>query len=153
MENSKLGTVKIIADAKTGLVVNMFPNNTKGEAYFTIEQRGIPYFDAKGYYREPLRVCRMRGKFEQLLARKDKAGDDFGGTIIRKDSFSPFYTGQKPTMNPSTEKNVLKDGKETYFQYVHIDLVGAKDYWVTETTEVSETTTTPELAKKLVAQE
>lgn len=154
MENLNLGIVKIIADKKTGLVVNMFPNNTNNEAYFTIEQRGVPFFDSKGYFREPLRMCRLRGKFDALVGLNYEEGQIFGGTIIRKDSFSPFYAEQKPTMNPNTGINVLKDGKEVYFQYAHVSVENAKDYWVEETPVVSNTeTATPVLAQKLVAQE
>lgn len=154
MENfvNPAGIVKIVADLKTGLVVNLFPGNTTGEAYFTVEQRGETYFDDKGYLREPLRVTRMRGKFEKLLAMAYNDGDEFGGTIIRKNSFTPFYVGQKPTMNPQTKVNVLKDGKETYFQFVRVKEENAKDYWVDET-PVSTTQTVPtSLAQKLVEQ-
>ena len=153
MENINLGTVKIIADKKTGLVINMFPNNDKGEAYFTIEQKGVSYFDAKGYLREPLRTMRLRGKFDSLVKMNYKENQEFGGTIIRKDSFTPFYAGQKPTMNPNTGINVLKEGKEVYFQYAHVNVLDAKDYWVEETPTVSTTPKATVLAAKLITQE
>lgn len=78
----------------------------------------------------------IRGKIKDLESLDLKEGQKLTGLIQKQESFQPFYEGQDPKINPTTEEIVLKDGRETYLQYVYTsDINAPTDVFVHEAVE------------------
>ena len=78
------------------------------------------------------------------------AGKMMPGQIIKEESFSPFYENQSPKINPTTAEVVLKDGRESYLQYVYTTDMNATDTWKGESTVELSTETQNALAAQTV---
>jgi hypothetical protein len=72
----------------------------------------------------PKRIAYIRGKITELEQVFKTEGQVFTGKIIHRQSFTPLYKGQKPTINPI-------DGKMFYLESIYTEDINAIDYWVT----------------------
>ena len=83
---------------------------------------------------------------EDLEAFGLKAGQELVGKIIKKESFSPFYEGQQPKINPQTNEQVLTNDRPTYLEFQYTEDPNAHDMWIEEEDEVEEEVVANEIA-------
>jgi hypothetical protein len=117
-----MSKVRVTAHPKTGAVVTPSKNNAE---YGTIrvEESGLRI--SNGFANMKRRPAFIRGKVSDLSGLK--AGDELPGKIIAKESFEPWYEGQTPKMNPTTEKAHLVDGQKVFLQYEYTEDLTAQD--------------------------
>ena len=56
-----------------------------------------------------------------------QAGLPISGQIVREEKRTPFYEGQNPKKNPTTNEIVLVDGQAVFFQDTYTEDLTAKD--------------------------
>ena len=83
---------------------------------------------------------------EDLEAFGLKAGQELVGKIIKKESSAPFYEGQQPKINPTTNEQVLTNGRPTYLEFQYTEDPNAHDMWIEEEDEVEEEVVANEIA-------
>ena len=125
-------TVIVKAHPDTNLVIT--PSATKPEfGKFRVDSRHVSM--ENGFVNVQKRTAFIAGRTEDLQALGYRAEQSIAGQIIKKESFSPFYAGQEPKINPESKEVVLTNGKPTYLQYEFTQDLNAHDVWVGETSE------------------
>lgn len=128
-----MSTVKVVKHPTTGNIVTVGSN----PEYGTIRVDSETVSFSNGYMNKSRRTAFIRGRVSDLKSMNFEDGQRMIGIIQRQESFSPFYDGQTPKINPSTSEVILKDGKEVYFQDVYLEDTNApKNIWVTQEAEV-----------------
>ena len=134
-----------VLDKKSQLLVNKYANSTTGLGFVTFQQEVTAI--TNGAERTSVRTTRLRGDYEELLKKYTKAGTPKEGTIVKFESFEPFWEGQAFKINPQTDAPVLKNGKPVYMIYQFESNPNAKDEWIES--EVEETVSvSDDLAKQ-----
>lgn len=118
MKNS----VRVTTHPETGQVVTVSKNN-KEYGTIRLEESGIRF--SGGFANAYRRSAFIRGKVKDLASLT--AGQEFSGTIIVQESRTPFYEGQSPKINPSTEKPHLVDGAPVFMNYEYSESDQAVD--------------------------
>ncbi len=67
-----------------------------------------------------------------------EVGQALPGKIVRKESRSPFFEGQKPKINPTEKKIHLVDGAKVYFKDEYTENLDAQDSLITGTISLGE---------------
>lgn len=125
--------VKVVAHPVSNLVIT--PSATKPEyGTFRVDSEQKTFIN--GFMNNSKRSAFIRGKIVDLNTLGLTAGKVMPGQIIKEESFSPFYDNQSPKINPTTAEVVLKDGRESYIQYVYTTDMSASDTWIGETNVV-----------------
>lgn len=128
--------VKVTAHPVSGLVVTPSKNNSYG----TLRVDSVHENMENGFLNIQRRTAFIRGLIEDLNSLQLKAGQTLPGKIIKRESFTPFYEGQKEKRNPRTNEVILTSGKPTFIEYVYTQKENAYDEWVgiSSTTMVEE---------------
>lgn len=119
--------VKVAQHPETGAVITPSTNNS---AFGTIRLDSEHESMEKGFVNIQKRSAFVRGKIEDLNALGLKSGQSLPGKIIKRESFEPFYEGQRPKINPSSGEIMLTNGRETYLEFVYTEDANATDQWV-----------------------
>jgi len=128
-------SVKVKAHPVTGNVITPSKNPEWG----TIRVDSSTQSMENGILNVSNRTAFIRGKLVQLEALGLKAEQILPGKIVKQESFTPFYEGQQPKINPTTNAVVLKDGKPLFLNYVYTsDLNAATDVFIAEQVTVNE---------------
>jgi len=127
--------VKVVAHPETGAVITVSKNNSQ---YGTIRLDSENVSLEGKFMNKSKRTAFIRGKVEDLQSLGYKAGQTLGGKIMKKESFSPFYEGQRPKINPSNGEIILTNGEETFLDYTYTSDANALDIWVGSTNKVEE---------------
>ena len=137
------GVVKVGVHPDTGLVITQNPNKTEFGSirldYKTATLSG-------GFSSIGNRSAFIHGRMEDLEAFGLRAGQELVGKIIKKESFSPFYEGQQPKINPQTNEQVLTNGRPTYLEFQYIEDPKAHDMWIEEEEEAVQEVVANEIA-------
>ena len=137
------GVVKVGVHPDTGLVITQNPNKPEFGSirldYKTATLSG-------GFSSIGNRSAFIHGRMEDLEAFGLTAGQELDGKIIKKESFSPFYDGQQPKINPQTNEQVLTNGRPTYLEFQYTEDPKAHDKWIDEENEVEEEVEVNEIA-------
>lgn len=72
----------------------------------------------------------IRGRVEILESLGLKDHQMMQGKIIREESFEPFWDGQEPKINPTTQEIVLLDDKPVYMQHVYTEDMTQTDRFI-----------------------
>ncbi len=123
-------TVKVAVHPTTGLVITPSKKNPE---WGTVRVDSENTSFSNGMMNVSKRSAFIRGRIEHLTARGLRGGQTLPGKIQKQESFNPFYEGQSPKINPTTNEVVLTEGKETYLQFEYTEDVNALDIWVKET--------------------
>lgn len=137
--------VKVAKHPETGSVITK--NENKPEfGTIRVDQEVISM--ENGFLNKTKRSGFITGKLVDLQSIGYFDGKVLPGQIIRKESFTPLFTGQTPKINPTTKVEVLVEGRQIYFQDRYTEDMNAKDELlrstVTATTEVVNETATTE---------
>jgi len=119
--------VKVIAHPETGAVITVSKNNSQ---YGTIRLDSENVSFEGGFVNKSRRTAFIRGKVEDLQSLNFKTGQMLSGKIVKKESFTPFYEGQRPKINPSNGEIILTNGEETFLDYTYTSDANAADVWV-----------------------
>ena len=137
------GVVKVGVHPDTGLVITQNPNKPEFGSirldYKTATLSG-------GFSSIGNRSAFIHGRMEDLEAFGLTAGQELVGKIIKKESFSPFYDGQQPKINPQTNEQVLTNGRPTYLEFQYSEDPKAHDMWIDEEDEVEQEVVANEIA-------
>ena len=133
-----MSKVTVIAHPVTGQVITE-STNKPGFGTFRVDTENTDM--NTGFVNISRRSAFIRGRMEDLAKLNLSAGKQLPGTIIKKESFEPFYEGQTPKIYPESSDNagesVLTDGKETYLEYSYSNVKDAQDVWVSSEDSVS----------------
>lgn len=126
--------VRVASHPVTKAVITVSENNPE---YGTIrlDEESIQF--QNNFMNKTRRSVFIRGKVVDLESLNYKANQALAGKIIKRESFEPFYEGQSPKINPTTQKVVLKDNKPVYLEFVYTLDMKAQDEWVESSEEVS----------------
>ena len=137
------GVVKVGVHPDTGLVITQNPNKPEFGSirldYKTATLSG-------GFSSIGNRSAFIHGRMEDLEAFGLTAGQELVGKIIKKEKFSAFYDGQQPKINPTTNEQVLTNGRPTYLEFQYTEDPNAHDMWIDEENEVEEEVVVNEIA-------
>lgn len=127
-------SVKVVAHPESGQVITV---STKNPKYGTVRLDESHTSFENGFVNTQKRTAFLRGEVEQLEALGLNAGQKLQGKIIKRESYAPFYEGQSPKIYPDGSDRagqpVLKNGRETYLEYVYTASNTADpDVWVGE---------------------
>lgn len=126
---STVNVVRVKAHPTTGAIITQSKNPEWG----TIRVDSMTKSFENGILNVSNRTAFIRGKIKDLEALGLKAEEVMAGKIIKQESFTPFYEGQKPKINPSTAEVVLKDGRNVFLNYVYTSDVNAPtDVFITD---------------------
>lgn len=131
-----MSKVTVIAHPETGNVITPSSNNPE---YGTFRVDSIDKSLENGFVNINKRSAFIRGRITDLSSLDLKAGQTLPGKIQKQESFDPFYDGQEPKINPTTNEVVLTDGKETYLQFEYTANAKALDIWVDNSAPVEQT--------------
>jgi len=140
-------SVLVIAHPVSNLVITP---STKNAEYGTFRVDSEKTSFENGYMNKQKRSAFIRGKISDLETLGLRAGQTLPGQIVKKESFSPFYDGQKPKINPTTGEVVLKEGKETFLEFTFTNDMLAHDTWVGEEVAVLSAEAQEALAQQAV---
>jgi hypothetical protein len=126
-------SVLIVAHPVTNVVITP---STKNVEYGTFRVDSEKTSFENGFMNKQKRSAFIRGKISDLESLGLRAGQTLPGQIVKRESFAPFYDGQNSKINPSTGEVVLKEGKETFLEFVFTSDMSAHDAWVGESTAV-----------------
>jgi len=126
-------SVLVVVHPVTNVVITP---STKNAEYGTFRVDSERTSFENGFMNRQKRSAFIRGKISDLETLGLRGGQTLPGQIVKKESFSPFYDGQKSKINPSTGEVVLKEGKETFLEFVFTSDMGATDSWIGESTAV-----------------
>lgn len=110
-------SVKIVKNSKNGLVFTpgtKVSNNGKSYGFYVVEQSTIT--EEGGFIREEKRSALLTAENTLGAKLNYPEGHEKSGKIIREESFTPYFTGQEPVINPQTKVPVLRQGKQIYRQ-------------------------------------
>lgn len=133
--------VKVVAHPETGAVITQ---NVNKPEFGTLRLDSENVSMSGGYLNKNRRTAFVGGNYEEFKSLGLRAGQVMPGLIQKQESFSPFYEGQSPKINPTTQEVIFKNGKEVYLQFEYIaDSNAADSIWIDETpAEVDEATQT-----------
>jgi len=134
-----MSNVKVVAHPTTGDVITQ---NVNKPEFGTLRLDSESVSMSGGYLNKNKRTAFVGGNYAELQSLGLKAGQAMPGLIQKQESFSPFYEGQSPKINPSTQEVIFKNGKEVFLQFEYIaDANAPADVWIDETpAEVDEAT-------------
>lgn len=126
--------VKVAKHPETGNIITV---SAKNPEFGTIRLDAEQNVFSGGFFNVQKRTAFVRGRITDLESLKLRDGQVLSGQIVKKESFSPFYTKedgtpQQPKINPTTGEVVLTDGQPTYLEYEYTEDMNAVDYWVEE---------------------
>lgn len=124
--------VKIIKHPIKGTVVTPRDSNPEYGAVRIDEEKTTI---VNNFVNKSRRTAFLGGSTADLNAMNFKDGQIIAGTIVKQESFEPFFEGQSPKINPSTNEVVLKDGRPTFLNYIYSTDATALDQWVGNTSE------------------
>ena len=137
------GVVKVGVHPDTGLVITQNPNKPEFGSirldYKTATLSG-------GFSSIGNRSAFIHGRMEDLEAFGLQAGQELVGKIIKKESFSSFYEGQQAKINPTTNEQVLTNGRPTYLEFQYTEDPKAHDMWIEEEEEAVQEVVANEIA-------
>lgn len=115
---------KLIAHPETGLLIT--PGKTEGWGVIRVDQEVFKM--ENGIVNRSNRSAFIRGKMSDLagIVAQAQAGG-LSGKIIRQESTTPFYVGQKAKINPTTKAVVTHNGAPVYFQDLYTESSLAQD--------------------------
>lgn len=125
--------VTVKAHPTTNALITPSANNPE---FGTMRVDSVSKVFNNGFFNESKRTAFIRGKIADLTGLGWTANKQVQGQIIKRESFSPFYDGQTPKINPTTGEVVLKDGKESFLEHVYVTDMSLTDTWVGESTAV-----------------
>lgn len=131
-----MSTVQVAAHPTTGKIITPSTNNPE---WGTVRVSSEELTFSNGIVNNNTRSAFVRGEIKNLSKMFTREGQNIPGKIIRKTSYSPFFTGQKPVMNPTTGEVVLKNGKEFFQEYEFTQDLQAVDHEVVVETPVAKT--------------
>lgn len=142
-----MSTVKVMAHPTSGNVITPSRNNPEwGTFRVDSENKSME----GGILNISKRSAFIRGKISDLEQLGLRPNQTLAGKIQKQESFSPFYEGQSPKINPSTNEVVLTNGRETYLQYEYTSNPDALDVWVGDTSNEVNAQTEEQLAEQAV---
>ena len=124
--------VRVASHPTTGAVITVSTNNPE---YGTIRLDEETIQFQNNFMNKSRRSVFIRGKVADLESLGYKANQALAGKIIKRESFEPFYEGQEPKMNPTTQEVVLKDNKPVYLEFIYTLDAKAQDVWVESSEE------------------
>ena len=124
--------VRVASHPTTGAVITVSTNNPE---YGTIRLDEETIQFQNNFMNKSRRSVFIRGKVADLESLGYKAKQALAGKIIKRESFEPFYEGQEPKMNPTTQEVVLKDNKPVYLEFIYTLDAKAQDVWVESSEE------------------
>lgn len=125
---------KVVAHPETGVVVTQ---NVNKPEYGTIRVDSETItFSEDGFMNKSRRTAFIRGEYKLLMSLGLKDGMTLPGKIIKKESYTPFFEGQTPKINPTSGEIVLTNGRETYLQFVYTEDKNASDVFINNESEV-----------------
>ena len=126
------GVVKVGVHPDTKAVITQNPNKPEfGSIRLDYKTTSL----SGNYSSVNNRSAFIHGRMEDLEAFGLREGQELVGKIIKKESFAPFYEGQQPKINPTTQETVLTDGRPTYLDFQYTEDPSAQDVWVDEEVE------------------
>lgn len=128
-------SVKVAKHPTSGEVITQSSNNPEwGTLRVDSENKSFE----NGILNVSKRSAFIRGRMVDLQAMGFRDGQVLQGKIQKQESFEPFYDGQNPKINPSTNEVVLTNGKQSYIQFEYTEDTAKPDVWVGATSnEVS----------------
>lgn len=133
-----MAVVKVVKHPETGNVITV---NVNKPEYGTIRLDQKTVSMENGFLNKTNRTVFIGGTVEDLTSMNYKDQQVIAGKIIRKESFTPFFEGQSPKINPSTQEIITKDDKPVYMQDSYTTVLTAGDEWVgDESVELAEQT-------------
>ena len=127
--------IKIVQHPIKGTVVTPRENNPEFGAVRIDE---VKTTIVNNFVNKSRRTAFLGGTVKDLTAMNFKDGQAIAGTIVKQESFNPFFEGQSPKINPSTSEVVLTDEKPTFLNYIYSADATALDVWVGNTSETIE---------------
>lgn len=127
-------SVKVVKHPETGNVITV---STKNPKYGTVRLDESHTSFENGFVNTQKRTAFLRGEVVALEALNLQDGAKLPGKIVKRESYQPFYEGQSPKIYPEGSERagqpVLKNGRETYLEYVYTANNSADpDVWVGE---------------------
>ena len=136
----KKAIVKVAKHPVTGNVITISEKNPE---FGTIRLDAEQNVFSDGFFSVQKRTAFVRGRLVDLESLNLKDGQVLAGQIVRKESFEPFYEGQTPKINPTTNEVVLTDGRPTYLEFEYTeDMSKPSEIWVENTSVEAEVTDT-----------
>ena len=136
----KKAIVKVVKHPVTGNVITISEKNPE---FGTIRLDAEQNVFSDGFFNVQKRTAFVRGRLVDLESLNLKDGQVLAGQIVRKESFEPFYEGQTPKINPTTNEVVLTDGRPTYLEFEYTeDMSKPSEIWVENTSVEAEVTDT-----------
>ena len=124
--------VKVSTHPVTGAIWTKNANLGKdGKAYgnIRVDQKEISLEGGIANKRSRSAFITMEESLAAELALE--AGQALPGKIVRTESRSPFFEGQKPKINPTEKKIVLVDGAKVYFKDEYTENLDKQDSLIT----------------------
>lgn len=129
-------SVKVVKHPTTGEILTQ---STKNPEWGTIRVDSVNKSFSGGVLNISKRTAFIRGRMSDLQSMGFINDQILPGKIQKQESFEPFYVGQDPKINPSTNEVVLTNGKQSYIQFQYVEDPNTPDVWVGSTSgEVSE---------------
>ena len=136
----KKAIVRVAKHPDTGNVITISEKNPE---FGTIRLDAEQNVFSNGFFNVQKRTAFVRGRIVDLESLNLKDGQVLTGQIVRKESFEPFYDGQSPKINPTTNEVVLTDGQPTYLEFEYSeDMTKPSEIWVENTSVEMEITNT-----------
>lgn len=142
-----MSKVTVVAHPESGNVITPSSNNPE---YGTFRVDTVNKSLENGFVNISKRSAFIRGRITDLESLGLSANQTLPGKIQKMESFEPFYEGQEPKINPTTQEQVLTDGKISYIQFEYTSDAKALDIWVDNSAPEEQP---KEGAKKLEEQE
>ncbi len=128
-------SVKVTKHPTTGDVVTQ---STKNPEWGTLRVDSENKSFSGGILNVSKRSAFIRGRMADLQAMNFRDGQVLQGKIQKQESFEPFYEGQNPKINPTTNEVVLTNGKQSFIQFEYVEDPNTPDVWMgTTSNEVS----------------
>lgn len=136
----KKAIVRVAKHPETGNVITISEKNPE---FGTIRLDAEQNVFSDGFFNIQKRTAFVRGRLVDLESLNLKDGQVLAGQIVRKESFEPFYEGQTPKINPTTNEVVLTDGSTTYLEFEYTeDMSKPSEIWVENNSVEAEVTDT-----------
>lgn len=130
-----MNTVSVVAHPETGAIITPSSNNPEWGTV-RVDAKSVEFNN--GIMNTRNRTAFIRGEIKNLQQIFTRAGQVLHGKIIKETSSEPFYTGQKPVINPQTGEVVLRNGREFYQNYVFTTNLSESDREVVQETVASD---------------